>query len=278
MKLRFPLPDIKIEVATEPVKVKNPVYSDGYYSLSQNEFSMDVDGVASYYVSGGNYISICLHPGADINAVELYLNGSAYGVVLHQRKILPLHGSSFKYNNKGIMICGEAGAGKSSLTAVFCMNGGEFFTDDITPIQLKNMNPYVWPLSDRIKLWADSLIQLGHELNGLNRIDNETDKFYFPLEACRSQLGRLDQIYILKVEDRVDIRTEELSGFAKFEALRNEIYRFEYLQGMPENEIEYFGILTRICNCVRAFNILRPKEIEINHLMFFLREQISIKD
>ena len=137
MNFNFPLKDVKIEITSEKKKVGSPLYEDGFYCLNQHEFSMDVKEVAWFYVSGGDFISILPYPGANQTTIELYLNGSAYGAILHQRKILPLHGSCFRYKGSGVMICGDAGAGKSSLTASFCLKGAEFLTDDVTPLLIR---------------------------------------------------------------------------------------------------------------------------------------------
>ena len=104
MQLKFPLQDVKIEITQIKKEVDKPLYDDGFYKLNQNEFSMDVEGVGSFYASGGNYIALVLNPKATQATIELYLNGSTYGAILHQRKIMPMHGSCFVYNNKGVML------------------------------------------------------------------------------------------------------------------------------------------------------------------------------
>ena len=134
MNFSFPLKDVTIKIASEKKLVEFPLFEDGSYCLNQHELSMDVREVAWFYVSGGNFISLVPYPDADEMTIELYLNGSAYGAILHQRKILPLHGSCFSYEGSGVMICGDTGAGKSSLTASFCLDGAEFLTDDVTPL------------------------------------------------------------------------------------------------------------------------------------------------
>ena len=157
---RFPLTDVKIEIIKGRKIVEEPLYDDGFYRLNQNEFSMDVDGVGSFYAADGNYIALNLNPEATRENIELYLNGSTYGAILHQRKIMPMHGSCFVFENKSIMLCGESGAGKSSLTTSFCSSGSTFLTDDVSPITFSNGSPLILPLSDRVKLWEDSLKQL----------------------------------------------------------------------------------------------------------------------
>lgn len=206
MQFKFPLPDVKIEITDTKKEVENPLYDDGFYRLNQNEFSMDVERVGFFYASGGNYISLVLNPKASLPNIELYLNGSTYGAILHQRKIMPMHGSCFIFNNKGIMLCGESGAGKSSLTAAFVLDGNAFLTDDVTPILFSNKQLLIWTMSDRIKLWEDSLRQLNKDKEGLHKIDPETEKFYFPIASYDKSTYVLNHIFLINFHDRSEIK------------------------------------------------------------------------
>lgn len=273
--MRFPLKDVEIRHVSVAKKVLMPLYADSYWQMNQHEFAMQVEGVAEFYACDGKVIEYALVPGADENAVELYLNGSVYGAILHQRKVIPLHGSSFRYRGLGIMICGDTGAGKSSLTASFCINGAEFLTDDVTPVLLKSGTPYIWAMSDRMKLWRDTLVQLGREEDELHRIHPEMEKFFYTMNTAAGNIFRLDQICILMVKETKTVEFEELTGSSKFSALRNEIYRPEYLNGMPDNAPVYFGYLIDISNNVRVTKVSRPEEIRIQELMISIEEHTT---
>jgi hypothetical protein len=263
MELSIPLNDVQIEVVTRKKEIQYPLFSNDFYTLNQNEFSLDVDKVAWFYASGGKNISVFPYPGADESSIRLYLNGSVYGAILHQRKVLPLHGSSFIFNGKGIVICGESGSGKSSVTASFCLNGAGFLSDDITPVIFEKGSPCILSISDHIKLWGDSLKQLKQKEDGLQRIDPVTDKFYYHIDQGKSITFPLDYVFVLDLYDKNEVECTILYGSEKFAALRNEIYRYEYLQGMPENEAVYFQQLIEISRGVEIARIVRPSNITI---------------
>ena len=275
MQFKFPLSDVKIEISNKRREVETPLLDDGFFRLNQTEFSMNVDGVGSFYASGGNYISLTPDPKASIETIELYLNGSTYGAILHQRKIMPLHGSCFVYNNKGIMLCGESGAGKSSLTAAFVIDGNEFLTDDVTPVLFLNNQVFIWTMSDRIKLWEDSLKQLNQNKDGLKKIDPETEKFYYPLNSYQDSTFLLDHIFLIEIHEQPVIIFKELTGAEKVIALRNEIYRYEYLQGMPENEILYFKKLVEISKNIKMTKLYRPKGFPIERTQSHLKKYLQ---
>lgn len=275
MQLKFPLTDVNIDISNTKKEVANPLYDDGFFKLNQNEFSMTVDGVGSFYASDGNYISLVIDPEASQASVELYLNGSTYGAILHQRKIMPLHGSCFVYNNMGIMLCGESGAGKSSLTASFCHNGSAFLTDDVTPIVFSESLPFILPLSDRIKLWDDSLEQLKLEKGELAQIYQDYGKFYLPVDSEITKPYPLHLIFIIEKHDDKEVKFAELEGIERFTALRNEIYRWEYLQGMAASEAKYLKNLINISTNVKVIQVFRPEEIKIETLRSILAKKIA---
>ena len=76
-------------------------------------------GWATFTCSDGLEVEFTVFPGADPEWVQLYLNGQVLVALLHQRKIINFHASSFIYDGRGIMILGETGAGKSITDVVF---------------------------------------------------------------------------------------------------------------------------------------------------------------
>lgn len=236
---------------------------------------LDVAHVAWFYARNGNYVEIIPYQGATQSTIELYLNGSIYGAILHQRKMLPLHGSCFQYGSSGIMISGESGVGKSSLTTSFCLHGAKFLTDDVTPIALKGGRPYIWGVSDRVKLWSDSLHQLKHSEVDLQRIMPEQGKYYFPMKSANGAFVPLRDIFIVQIHNKDGVSVKALKGVEKFAALRQEIYRQEYLSGMAESERAYVAPLIRMSQTVRVTEVTRPATIPIDAFRISLEKIIA---
>ncbi len=275
MLFRFPLQDIDVQLTASKKQVENPGYTTDYVRLNQHEFTLDIAGVGWFYARSGNHVAVIPDENATTSTIDLYLNGSVYGAILHQRKTLPLHGSCFRYQGLGIMLCGESGAGKSSLTTSFCLQGADFLTDDVTPIVFQNGKPHIWGISDRVKLWSDSLQQLNQTEVGLERIMPAREKFYFPMTSNTETLVPLDLIIILHVYDQPDLMIEPLTGIPGFTALRNEIFRREYLQGMPGSETAYLSQLIAIGQAVQVINVYRPEDIAIEQFRAELAQLID---
>lgn len=267
--------DVTIKVTKQKTTIASPLYVDEWYKINQHEFTLDVEEVAWFYASKGHYIEVAPYEGFKMDSLELYLNSTVYGAILQQRKMLALHGSSFNYKNKNIMICGESGVGKSSLTVAFCLTGSKFITDDVSPIVFESGKPHVLALSDKIKLWDDSLSQLKINKEGLVKILEDTDKFYYPIKKEVTGLFPLNQVFILEIHDKPGVEFEVLKGVEKLTMLRNQVFRLEILKGMPENETLYFHQLADIASSVNITRIKRPNDISINDLMNALKKYLK---
>jgi len=251
--------------------------SSPFFQANQDDFFLDVKGVACFKVQNGNKIIISPHEGADDASIRLFLNGSVFGALLHQKGILPLHGCSFRYQDKGIVICGISGAGKSSVTVAFCQNGADFITDDITPLQINETETVIKPIKTQLKLWDDSIKKLQIENTDLKKIRPALEKFYLPSPEPMMVIEKqqLNHLFILRTHNKNEFITEELNGIEKYNALRKQIYRKLYLKGMPETEKKYFKELLQLSEIVKVTRIIRPEICSIYDTMQVIEKEIS---
>ena len=71
------------------------------FEVSGLDVSFSIPNVAQYRVANGNEIVMTPAPGASMRNVRLYLLGSAFGLLCHQRGLMPLHANA-------IVVEGEA--------------------------------------------------------------------------------------------------------------------------------------------------------------------------
>ncbi len=272
--MTFPLEDVKVQVVQQTRRVSTPLLEDPWMALNQNEFWMRVEGTASYYASHGRNVEVAVEEKADPATVNLYLQGSVFGAILHQRSVLPLHGSSFYWKGKGICICGETLAGKSSLSVAFCLDGATYLADDVTPVVMRNNKPLIFPRTGHAKLWKDSLDQLGLDASRLEGTGSDEAKYYQPLPQPVREPVPLDHIIILEVPDMGYLNRQTLTGIQAFTALRNQIYRWEYLPAMPKTEANYLQQLIDISKTVRISRVIRPQNMGIAETRNYLTQLI----
>ena len=275
MVFDFPVSNVAISYKHPILKLDNPVLDYPSFQVKGNEFFMEVNRIARYLVRNGNEIFIDPHEQADRASVYLFLAGSAFGVLLHQRCMLPLHGSSFVYNGKGVVICGASGAGKSSVVASFCQNEGIFINDDITPLNITDSQTTIFPICTRIKLWDDTLEKLNLTSTSLEKIRPTIEKYYLPVSDACIEEKRFDQLYILATHNKEEFIVKELNGVEKYNAIRHQIYRKMYLKGMPETEKTYFRQLLKLSTQIAVKQIVRPSKCDVRETMAFIRKEIG---
>lgn len=246
-----------------------------HLKVNEADFFLNVKNVAQYRVQNGKQIAINSYADADEESINLFLEGSVLGALLHQRAVLPFHGSSFLYNGKGVMICGASGAGKSVVTAAFWQQGAKFISDDITPVSVSKSGIKILPVKTRIKLWDDSLRKLRINSDNLKKIRPGMEKFYFPIEANPGAEYYLNQVVILSRHNLDNIAVDEIKELDKFNALRRQIYRKAYLKGMPQTEKKYFSQLLTMANHVNVIHVTRPELCDVQETMKFVSNQLD---
>ena len=276
MSLDFPVSDVAIHYTNNRIaKLHSPKMDYPGFQVSETEFFLEIPQVASYLARNGNEVLICPGEHADPASVRLFLAGSVFGALLHQQCILPLHGSSFRFHGKGIVICGISGSGKSSVVAAFCQQEGQFINDDITPIKVGDDRTTIMAIQTRLKLWDDTLTKLKLSNDDLERIRPSMEKFYLPGKEAPVDDQNLDQILILSTHNKDEYCIKELGGLDKYNAIRSQIYRKIYLKGMPETAKIYFKQMLKLSTQISIKVVTRPQICSINDTMEFIKKEIE---
>ena len=133
---------------------------DTYYKIIDTQnIVLSIPKIAKFHIRNGKDICIEAYDKTSQNwpAIELYLFGSIIGIILAQRDLFALHSNAVLIQNKGILIAGESGAGKSTTAAIFQQKGYKVLCDDIVVINEKLCINGEFP---KIKLWDDALTKL----------------------------------------------------------------------------------------------------------------------
>ncbi len=130
------------------------------FVMQGERFMFQIPGTAIYAVREGKEIEVCIHSGADMETVRLFVLGTCMGVLLMQRRILPIHGSAIVIGGKAYAFVGESGTGKSTLAAAFRQAGYQMVSDDVIAVKTTASAPIVYPAYPQQKLGLDSLLQL----------------------------------------------------------------------------------------------------------------------
>ena len=181
--------------------VADPSFANDSLRVSQQEYMLTVPGVGTFYARDGMEVIYRGDAGADTSWVSLYLNGQVLVALLHQRKIINFHASSFVYGGLGVMAIGGTGAGKSSVTLSFALHGNGFLTDDLTPVVFEGEQPSIMPLHRRLKIRKDTAEELGIDPFLLAEAESGTGKKYLSLTPVQMNPFPLRVIVKIEIKD-----------------------------------------------------------------------------
>ncbi|NOQ26735.1 MAG: hypothetical protein GQ564_15350 [Bacteroidales bacterium] len=248
--------DVEIILGKTPQNLKNINKQGVKYQASKNEFLLEVDNIAKYFVNSGNKITVELLKENLDKEVRLFLLGSSFGALFLQRGLLPIHGSAIKLDESVTIFTGLSGVGKSSMAAYFINQGYQALADDISVV---NSNLEVVPGFPNLKIWNDVLNKLDIQNESLSQIRPDIKKYQLPInDNYYNESLPLKNIIILTTKNSSGFNYEELFGIKKFNAIRNNTYRHRFVQGL-EKQQDHFQILNKLLPNIKVFNVSRPQ-------------------
>lgn len=206
---------------------KFPLIIDDEFHVSENEVYFTVEDLATFRITNGMQIDVDPHPNCQESRLSVYLMGSCMGAVLHQRNILPIHGSCITNGNYSIIITGNSGAGKSTLAAEFISRGWKLMTDDVAALSNIKTIPTVVSSYPSQKLWQDSIEHYSRNTEDIHSLyfDNGREKFGINVsEAFYSGSCPLSLIIRLDNAD-FPCHIQPIEGMAKVDQLMLNTYR-----------------------------------------------------
>ena len=222
-------PDVTVRrAAIEAGKAEAPVELDGQGLV------LTIPDVARFRIEGGSEIVVDADAEVPARNLRLFLLGSAFGALLHQRGMLPLHANAIEIEGRAVAFMGESGSGKSTLAAWFHDRGYKVLTDDVCVVGFDAEGmPHAYPGLPRLRLWHDAIRTLGRDASDYQRSyvgpDEELEKFDVPID--RSDLASepvpLAAVYLLHRGD--DFSVEQLTGLEAATAIFANTYRGSYV-------------------------------------------------
>lgn len=262
--------EVRYEVVIRRAHISNDTASatarfvSGRYSgiYDGREILLDSPRVGRFLLRGGNEILIDLASSSNDDEVRAYLLGAVFGVLCHQRGIIPLHASAIDVADGCIAFVGTSGAGKSTLVAALARRGHEVIGDDEFFLQLGiNGDVLAWPGISRIKLWEDARAALGFEGPGFEQVMDGYKKYFIPVRPPQNPMASrpLRGVYQLHRVPNGTTEISRLRGTDAVEALMRNVY--------PPGLADYLGYQSNVllvCSAtardVPVFRLSRPLE------------------
>lgn len=254
-----PTPDVHIRYGNVPESLENPSAKGVLYQAKPDHFLLRMDGVGAFWVRNGNEVIIEPAPSATDDEVRLFLFGSAFGALLHQRGLFVLHASAIETEKGAVLFVGPSGNGKSTTAAAFHRRGYRVLADDVCALKLDERgHPLVIPAFPQIKIWADTAKKLERETETMPRVRPQLEKFAWRIHAgFPTEPLPLDTIYHLGTHNKDEFKLEAMEDSAKFRVLLNNTYRARFMDGL-EMRGEHFKLGIVISNTAHIMRVIRP--------------------
>jgi hypothetical protein len=284
----FTLPELFLANGTESlatVTVKKADLTNIWQELSQpDEYFVILDRkvlfmipeVGIFCVEDGHTLLVSPFTKVEEDRLRLYILGTGMGLILLQKRILPLHGSCIAINGKAYAILGHSGAGKSTLASVLLNQGYRLLSDDIIPIVISEQIPIAIPSYPQQKLWQESMQALDISQSDSRPIYNRETKFAVPAHAYfhADPLPLGGVFELVNRANESDAFIQPIHGMERYLTLFHHTYRNFYINrgGLMD---WHFNILAAFVNRISVNRLGRPSTgFSANELASYLLNAI----
>lgn len=188
-----------------------------------------------------------------------YILGWGLSMLALQRGELAIHCSAVSKGSGAVLLCGESGCGKSTMTTALLNSGYQLMADDMTLAEYrKNQGVLAKPAFPYQKLCRDAAMRSGFSTDEMIYIDEDKDKFLVPCKDIFDAEPR--QIKAMIVLQRIGgdhVQSRKLQGMETFYACANNLFLRHLLK-----EKKYSPAIGEKClkmaSCIPMYLIGRP--------------------
>jgi hypothetical protein len=252
-------PAVEVSLGPVPGTLTDPEAQSFLIDASPGKYLLRVPGVARYLVSGGRSIRIDPVPGTDLDSVRFFLLEAAFGALLQQRNLMPLHASAVDTPRGAVLFAGPSSVGKSSLAAALLGRGYPIIADEICAVTQNEAKILALPALPRLLLWRDVIDELGLWASGVRKARLNLDKYHVPVPSAgfATRSSPIHTVYLLELTNSPHCAVLPLSGVASVKALTSAGFRRSLL--LEDQAVQGFIRATAaIASGARVCRLVRP--------------------
>ncbi len=253
--------DVTIRLGAVPMELAGAHEIRPTYQIAGDTFLLRIPGVARFLLRAGRELTVEAEGATPPGDIAIFIVGTAFGILLHQRRQIVLHASAVRVNGKAVLFCGPSGAGKSTIAAALGRCGFPLITDDLCAIVLRDgAPPMVLPDGRQLKLWAQTIDHLDMAESRRAPVRGRLEKYYVEPDAAFSAPVPLGAVCVLR-----EARPPHAPGISRPNIvdaallLRRNAYRPRLVNRMGQ-KVDYFNAAAVIANAAGIFHLTRALE------------------
>lgn len=241
--------------------------SDGMHTedLAAGDDGFEAKGLARFTFADNR---ILVRPAPGVQATDLIstLTGSLAALLLARAGHYVLHGTTLRYRDRLVILCGNAGAGKSTQASFLVRNGWDLIADDVSPITWSGNRASVHRGFQSMRLFPDSLGLIGMDADAYPKLYAGTTKclvdFGPPRHFERDQTASVAGVILLEESDRFLLeKLPERVGLISLLSLQHPTAAIVY-DTTAERRAAAFRGGSQLAQNVPVVRVCRPKTRE----------------
>lgn len=223
-----------------------------------------VIGVGCFKVSGANMIEYHPTSPAEGALFHQWMLAFAITIILIQRYEIVLHGAGLLVpdTDNAIVVCGESGAGKSTISDALLNKGLLFVSDDSVRLSMIDGEAKVIGSYMQRRLCTDVVDKGDYDKSELSLYEGETVKKY--MKIMKGQYygdvpHKLKDIFVLYKYGGSEVKISEVTGADKVKEIMSQLYKVSVYAGLDNKTAIYMKAIS-IASNTRVYRVYRPNE------------------
>src|SRR5260221_878667 len=163
-------PDVQIHPATITPKPLPPLTTNSTTLVSADDIRITYPNIGTFLVRQGSEIQFDLNSGVTGDVIQWFILGPMFGILLHQRGLLTLHGSCIAVAHNAIAFLAPSTGGKSTMAGTMNSRGHALLADAITALNIHDQNVNALPAFPHFRNWPEAATLPDHHPSTLPRL------------------------------------------------------------------------------------------------------------
>lgn len=252
-------PDVTIRLGAVPPSLEGAHTARATFDIAGDLFLLRIPGIARFLLTAGREMRVEAERGATLSDVAIFITGSVFGILLHQREQVVLHASAVRVGTRAVLFCGASGAGKSTMAAALGQRGYAMLTDDFCAVTIGASGvPQAQSDGRLLKLWARSVEKLDLGARRGTAVRPGLEKFYVEPHAPNEDALPIGAVYVLR-ETRSSMQDgiEALNLAVAARQVRRNAYRQRMVRLLRQHD-RYLKSAAAILGKAGMFYLSRP--------------------